>query len=605
MVATMFPWRSPMNDHSYSFDAELRIWRTPAHDSIAYSDGEEVEHRLLDALKQCHDLSSTSDELRQHIVDWPSEYHFSPLRHALIRPFAISPSDRILELGCGCGAITRYMGETGATVVAVEGSPMRAQIAAERCRDLPNVSIYCDNLSRFSSSLRFDFVTLIGVLEYAPLFVTEPDPVDECLRIARGFLTSRGQLLLAIENQIGLKYFNGCREDHLGRRYFGIHDLYAECQPITFGKRELAARLEAGGFPRQQFCYPFPDYKLPALILSDRAMLDPDLRPVDMLCRTLSRDHAGPGYPNFYENLALPALTRNGLLADTANSFLVLAAPADFADGGAEQEGWLASAYNLDRKSAFAVETRFMRGEDGISVEKIRLAPESATASGDGFFMHHPADTAPYVHGQAYLRSLQRLLARDGTLPELAEWARPWIETLHAQSMRDRHGEALPGHWLDAIPANFIETDTGVLELIDSEWRAAEPVPLDWVLIRGLVNSITACPLSSVLRGMSFRQMIEGCLRNLNFSLPDENDYRRAAELEDRLALMVYGKVRGVPDLARLLEMPIFSYCSPPTLEDENRRLQGEIAAMHGSRSWRLTAPLRAADRWLKQLTRS
>ncbi len=85
-----------MNPRSYSFDTDRRVWRATDHHTLLYSDGEEVEHRLLAALKECHDLSSTSEELRQHIVDWPSEYHFSPLRHALIRPFAISASTRFL-----------------------------------------------------------------------------------------------------------------------------------------------------------------------------------------------------------------------------------------------------------------------------------------------------------------------------------------------------------------------------------------------------------------------------------------------------------------------------------------------------------------------------
>ncbi|NMQ04306.1 class I SAM-dependent methyltransferase [Candidatus Accumulibacter phosphatis] len=160
----------PMNDRTYIFDSELRIWRTPTHDSIAYSDGDEVERRLLSILKQTRDLSSTSDELRKQIVDWPTEYHFSPTRANLLRPFRIDKSQRILELGCGCGNLTRYLGESGAHVTAVEGSVVRASIAAERCRDLANVMIVADSIELFTSAGGFDMVTLIGVLEYAPLF---------------------------------------------------------------------------------------------------------------------------------------------------------------------------------------------------------------------------------------------------------------------------------------------------------------------------------------------------------------------------------------------------------------------------------------------------
>ncbi len=211
----------------YSFDPGSRIWATPCHNDITYSDGDVVEQGLLKALRQCVDVGCTSDEIRAHIVDWPSEYHLSQVRHNLLRPFAFKPADRILELGCGCGAITRYLGECGATVVAVEGSHRRATIAAERCRDLPNVSVYCDNIIDFQSHEPFDYVMMIGVLEYSPLFGGTDDPVKHCLQRARSFLKEGGTLFVAIENKLGLKYFSGCHEDHVGTPYFGINDLSA------------------------------------------------------------------------------------------------------------------------------------------------------------------------------------------------------------------------------------------------------------------------------------------------------------------------------------------------------------------------------------------
>jgi SAM-dependent methyltransferase len=593
-----------MNARTYSFDAESRIWRTPAHDGIAYSDGEEVERHLLAALKQCRDLSSTSEELRRHIIDWPCEYHFSPLRHALVRPFAIDPSSQFLELGCGCGAITRYLGETGATVVAVEGSLLRAQIAAERCRGLPNVTIYCDNLANFSCRQRFDFVSLIGVLEYAPLFVPGPDPVGQCLRIALDFLTPRGQLILAIENQLGLKYLNGCQEDHVGKRYFGVHDLYDGSQPITYGKRELADRLRAEGFSHQAFYYPFPDYKLPQIILSDQGICDRELCPEDLLCRITSRDFGGEWLPNFHENLARQALARNQMLADTANSFLVLASATTLNGPERHEDAWLASAYSLERKGTFATETRFQRSSEGISVHKHLLVKESTPSFEDGFARHDPADAARYISGHHYLSGLQRTLALGGSITEVAEWARPWVEILCAASTKEGFEETLPYDWVDAIPANFIVSREGRLELIDVEWRANEPVPFAWILIRGLINSITASPYSPALSEMNFRQLIDNCMRQLKLRPLDDSAYLKAADLEDRLAMMVYGPARAVPRLAELLMQPVFSYCSPGmTLKDENQRLMDDLAKMHTSRSWRITAPLRAVDRWLKQLS--
>ena len=58
------------------------------------------------------------------------------------------------ELGAGCGAITRYLGEKFATVFAVEGSFPRARVAKKRCSDLKGVSVLCANFFRYKFSKR-------------------------------------------------------------------------------------------------------------------------------------------------------------------------------------------------------------------------------------------------------------------------------------------------------------------------------------------------------------------------------------------------------------------------------------------------------------------
>lgn len=613
----------------YSFDSELNVWITLSHDSIAYSDGEDVERRLLEILKQCRDLSSTSDELRQHITDWPSEYHFSPLRHALMRPFAISSGDRILELGCGCGAITRYLGETGAAVIAVEGSLIRAKIAAERCRDLPNVSIYCDNLADFSSDFRFDFVTLIGVLEYAPIFLPGQDSIGNCLRAARNFLSPEGKLVLAIENQLGLKYFNGCGEDHVGQRYFGVNDLYNGQGPVTFGKRELSGHLVANGLVPHEFFYPFPDYKLPELIFTDKGIHDPELRPTDMLYRSTSRDYGGMAQRNFHEYLTRDVIARNHLLAETANSFLVLAGTV--AKSAIEQsEFLLASTFCLGRMAPYAAETLFVRTGTGISVRKRQIAPNATPIGVDTPFLHKPTANAKYVAGELHIRRLQLVLARGGSLAEVAEWVRPWYETLKTHSSPGFSGDLLPTDWLDAIPSNFVRTGTGQLEIIDTEWHMKDLVPLFWVFVRGMVNSLASCPLAPALKELTFRQVIDDSVGRLGIPLFSEDQYLLSAALEDKLMEAVYGPKRSAPPLAEVLAMPVLSTSRIPTMEDEKQELkstisqledrahaleniahvlegsiaelQGTLASTLASRSWRITAPLRNADQRLRRL---
>ena len=67
------------------------------------------------------------------------------MRHNLLRHLNFKKGASLLELGAGCGAITRQLGELGLDVTAVEGSPLRAKINRVRCSDLENVRVYAAN----------------------------------------------------------------------------------------------------------------------------------------------------------------------------------------------------------------------------------------------------------------------------------------------------------------------------------------------------------------------------------------------------------------------------------------------------------------------------
>ena len=202
---------------SYVLDEDLGV-RVRGGRAIAYeySDGAAAEAYILETIQACDDVSSGSDELVRRIRDWPSEYHFSASRATLLAPFDLRGLT-VLEVGSGCGAITRALGEAGARVVALEGSLDRARITAARCRGLDNVEVVCDDFRDFQTPAAFDAVFMIGVLEYAPCYFAGDDPIGAALAKARSCLSDDGALMVAIENQLGLKYFAGASEDHMGR----------------------------------------------------------------------------------------------------------------------------------------------------------------------------------------------------------------------------------------------------------------------------------------------------------------------------------------------------------------------------------------------------
>jgi 2-polyprenyl-3-methyl-5-hydroxy-6-metoxy-1,4-benzoquinol methylase len=193
----------------YIFNTETNIWLRSGYGGIAYSDGDQVERRIEQIVTTAKDLSVFSSELRSQCTDWPSSYHLSGVRANILRPFESELEGDILEIGAGCGAITRYLGECGANVLALEGSLRRAAIARSRTHDQSNVAVVAERFDQFRIERKFDVITLIGVLEYAGLFAAHEHPALAMLERVRSLLKPDGKLIVAIENQLGLKYFAG------------------------------------------------------------------------------------------------------------------------------------------------------------------------------------------------------------------------------------------------------------------------------------------------------------------------------------------------------------------------------------------------------------
>ena len=103
-------------------------------------------------------------------------------------------------------------------------SKRRSTINAYKNQDASNLEIMVGNFNVVAEKMeeRFDYVTLIGVLEYAKSYIGKDNPYPEYLEKINRLLKPGGKILIAIENRLGLKYFAGCREDHVGREFAGI-----------------------------------------------------------------------------------------------------------------------------------------------------------------------------------------------------------------------------------------------------------------------------------------------------------------------------------------------------------------------------------------------
>jgi len=286
-----------------------------------YSDGD-VEQEILKIFKNKNHKNIINKILASN-PSWPLRYHLSPIRENILNWYNFNSQDTILEIGAGCGAITGVLCNKLKKVVANELSELRSKIIAERFKNNKNLTVIAGNLSNIELKEKFDYVSLIGVLEYAGKYTHTKNPFTDFLLQAKSYLKKDGTLIIAIENKFGLKYWAGCKEDHTGI-YFDSVENYPNYSGIrTFGKHELTKLLEKVGFKKLNFYYPLPDYKLPTEIFSDRYLptqehnIKPGILPYTDYSQ--SREHL------FDEKLAMDNIIDNKQFSFFSNSFLIFA----------------------------------------------------------------------------------------------------------------------------------------------------------------------------------------------------------------------------------------------------------------------------------------
>jgi SAM-dependent methyltransferase len=497
-----------MTKYIYSTDKKILI--NSKGKSLNYSDGNEEERRMLELVQSDIDLSTFSEDLPKNMNTWPLEYHFSKKRHLAIRQFNIKKGDSVLELGSGCGSITRYLAEIGANVVSVEGTEARASVNRARCKDFQNVEIYVDNINEFEIDKKFDWILMIGVLEYSPKYSNFDDPIQEYLNTVQRLLKKEGKFILAIENKLGIKYFNGATEDHNGKPFYGPEDLYDKNDVTTWGKKELNSSLLKSGFKSVEFYSAFPDYKLPTLLIHESADNINSFRTEELLHYLKSHDYGGNDRRFFEESFFSSSLRKNGLLSHFANSFIVVCSNLD----KVEDNNQLATYYSIVRKKQFCTKTAFNL-EDGSLVVRKELLFEAEKKSeficelydnNKINFKQHIVAKSNYLNGTLLGFKFSKAVKRADTKSLhycLDTWVKHLTENFHFFKINSKESinilETEPsaikdilieGNAVDCGMHNIVIVENNNTKNFDLEWQATEPVPLIWILWRNITVSL-------------------------------------------------------------------------------------------------------------------
>lgn len=327
-----------------------------------YCDGA-VEDELLDIVK-----NHSKVEYPQIIEDrpkWPILYHLSTQRENIVDWVPFTKNDKVLEIGSGCGAITGALSRKAGSVTCVELSKKRSLINAYRNMDCENVTIHVGNFKDIEPTLPndFDYICLIGVFEYGQSYMGTDTPYEDFLNIIKKHLGANGRILIAIENKLGMKYFAGCREDHLGSYFSGIEN-YADGGGVrTFSRRGLEKIFKNCGVEQYCFYYPYPDYKLMTTLYSDVYL--PGKGELCNNIRNFDRDRM----LLFNEKNAFDGVVEDGYFSVFSNSYMAVIG---------DKFDVKYARYSNDRAAQYAIRTEILRDSEGrVFVRKYPLTPEA------------------------------------------------------------------------------------------------------------------------------------------------------------------------------------------------------------------------------------
>ena len=603
---------------NYQLDTSVNIWSRSDFSGISYSDGDAIERRIESIISNVSDLSVFSDELALHCKDWASTYHLSSTRANLLRPFQITKDHDVLEIGAGCGALTRYLGECGANVLALEGSRRRSKISRARTHDLHNVVVLSETFSEFAVDYKFDVITLVGVLEYANLYIEAENPAEAMLGCVVSMLKPQGAVVIAIENQLGLKYFAGAPEDHIGVPMYGIEGRYQQSQPQTYGRKAISRILNDAGLTNAKFLAPFPDYKLPISIVTENAFENDKFDAGALAWQSARRDPQLPDVLSFSPELVWPQIVSNGLGMEFSNSFLILASMTNDC-----LISWsvLAYHYSSGRVFQYSKETLFIEEDKDVYVKVQALDSNAEIKGPEKGVKFSLTPQAPYTYGHPLSLDFVQIVSRDGwTVDEVGEFFRGYVCLIGTLLERDNTttnltglDAKLPGKYFDVIPQNIIVVKDGSPVVIDQEWELSDDIELGFCLFRSallMMNSLSRFGDHESHIRYSRREFIQDTFLAAGFMI---EDHRISDYIEREAAIQ--SQITGKPESCFLEWHPdhlLQTKNMASALNDHDRTISHlnfvveqkaeevelkvkEIEDLHQSSSWRVTAPIRSA----------
>ncbi|MBP7509014.1 MAG: class I SAM-dependent methyltransferase [Bacteroidetes bacterium] len=473
---------------NFVYNKSLRIYISDRSTLFDYSDG--CETYLTKVFQNIEHIDPYPIDLQEYIKDWPTKYHLSYMRTNLLEAIKelFDRDWNVLEVGAGTGALTPWLCDTFKHVDCIEGSIDRAKAIGLRTKSRDNVRIFAGDIMNIDFSGHYDLVTLIGVLEYAPFYKPDKDPIFACkdllIRLEQ-FVKEDGLLVIAIENKLGAKYFSGCHEDHNGELFSGIMD-YPTKSTLTFSRNELEDILRQVGFTNITFYHVFPDYKIPTTIIKENS--DIYEQDISGFIRGLFEDHSGNREYFFHDTLFVSTLVKAHLLHHFSNSFLVICSKNENVD--LETSWMIKKFWNQEgTKPIFHHTISLEKHGSAYSIRRTPFRGGSFSLNEDRIKFNISYDKV-FIPGKPLSIEAYKCAMNENYMDRLAILMQEILDTLLMEfsiGNKDEMGfQLVRGEAIDYCFWNLVRKEDSGLKFVDDKWSFNSSITEDFIIFRNL-----------------------------------------------------------------------------------------------------------------------
>ena len=480
-------------DNSFAEESKISLDRI-------FSSSKSLGTALYSILNQSNDRSTNSPEFIEKVfkINPILRRHFSRNRYAIFNCLPISEINNVLEIGAESGLLTRYLGERFKHVVSVEDDSELAQCCKIRCNDLTNVSVIISIQELKNTKKKFDLIFLNGDCEAWFNKKMSFTKITEILNQTLELLAHGGLFVFAVDNPLSKTGMFGSAPALNLSGEQSKESLKSLCN------KDLQKFLAFKGLVNLNVLYMFPNHIIPKTFISQEAETR-KLRSFGYWAASA----CGMEDKNKFDLISAGEISYAGELGILAGGICIIATHEGCC---LPKISWqVLSLENSARTEATQTVTKVMTGEDLVVVKEGRKVESTV-------FVFDPNLKYPLIEGCLCEAILSNQIL-SGNLKEvinsLLKIVEFWVDSFEWKKndyefplLTVKGDTDINGNAFDAIPRNLMLSQ-GVIKFFDDEWKSLIPIPLTYLLYRGISSLFDSIKPQIIIEKLNIEKFIK------------------------------------------------------------------------------------------------